>query len=172
MNQFLLPALTAALLALPCAAQAADPQRQAEVARRGADVMPFDLKATTHVFTKSADGGKQRVVARNAADAAQVQLVRSHLRDIQGQFMTGDFSGPSHIHGQHMPGLAELRAARPGRIEIAYTDVEGGAELNYRTRDARLVSALHAWFDAQLSDHGADAMAGHHQHAHPGASKP
>jgi hypothetical protein len=25
-----------------------------------------------------------------------------------------------------------------------------------------LVGALHKWFDAQLSDHGADAMEGHH----------
>jgi hypothetical protein len=30
-------------------------------------------------------------------------------------------------------------------------------------------AALHQWFDAQLSDHGPDAMAGHlhmHEHAH------
>jgi hypothetical protein len=64
-----------------------------------------------------------------------------------------------------MPGLAALKAARPGQVAIEYRDVSGGAELRYRTADARLVAALHAWFDAQLSDHGADAMAGHH---HPG----
>lgn len=63
-----------------------------------------------------------------------------------------------------MPGLAQLKAAKPGEISIAYRDVKGGAELTYRTRKAELVSALHAWFDAQLSDHGADAMAGHLHH--------
>jgi hypothetical protein len=60
-----------------------------------------------------------------------------------------------------MPGLAELQAAKPGQIAIAYRDILGGAELAYTTSDANLAAALHRWFDAQLSDHGADAMEGH-----------
>ena len=155
-----------ALVASPLVAHAADAQRQAEVAKLGADVMPFSLKATTHVFTKTAEGGAQRVVAKNAADTTQVRLVREHLHDIQAQFLKGDFSGPSHIHGNEMPGLADLKAAKPGQVAIDYKDVDGGAELTYRTADAKLVAALHDWFDAQLSDHGADAMAGHDQHRH------
>jgi hypothetical protein len=146
------------------AAHSADNARQAEVAKRGADVMPFSLAATTHVFTKTADGGTQRVVAKKAADATQVRLVRQHLREIEAQFRKGDFSGPAHIHGDDMPGLAQLRQARPGEIAIRYRNVDGGAELSYRTANAALVSALHAWFDAQVSDHGADAMAGHGHH--------
>jgi hypothetical protein len=149
---------------LPLAGQAADAGRQADVARRGADVMPFSLDATTHVFTKTAQGGTQRVVAKNSADAQQVRLVREHLREIETQFSQGDFSGPSHIHGSDMPGLEQLKAAPPGAISIAYRNVRGGAELAYRTADPRLVSALHAWFDAQLADHGKDAMAGHGSH--------
>lgn len=146
---------------------AAEPQRQAEVAKLGADVMPFSLEATTHIFTKTAEGGVQRVVAKSASDAQQVKLVREHLRDIQTQFLKGDFSGPTHIHGAEMPGLAELQAAKHGQVAIAYKDVDSGAELTYRTADAKLVAALHQWFDAQLSDHGADAMAGHmHHHDH------
>ena len=168
MKKCILPATLAALLALPFAAHAADAQRQAEVARLGPDVMPFNLQATTHIFTKAPDGGTQRVVAKSGAGAEQIQLVRSHLHDIQKQFLAGDFSGPEHIHGKQMPGLAELEAAKPGQISIAYKDVLGGAELTYRTADARLVAALHSWFDAQLSDHGADAMEGHSHH-HPGA---
>jgi len=157
----------AASLSVPWTACAADAQRQAEVARRGADVMPFNLKATTHVFTKAPDGGVQRVVAKSGADTQQVKLVREHLRDIQTQFLKGDFSGPTHIHGAEMPGLAELKAAKPGQIAIEYKDVDAGAELTYRTADSKLVAALHQWFDAQMSDHGADAMAGHmHHHDH------
>ena len=146
------------------AAQAASPERQADVASKGAEVMPFDLKATTHIFTKTAEGGIQRVIAKKPADAQQVKLVREHLHDIRAAFMKGDFSAPSHIHGDEMPGLAELKAAKPGEVAIAYEDVAGGAVLMYRTTNAKLVTALHRWFDAQLSDHGADAMAGHHQH--------
>jgi len=136
-------------------------QRQSEVAERGKDVMPFNLAATTHFFSKNAEGGTQQVVAKKTTDAAQVKLARSHLQEIREQFLKGDFSGPSHIHGQDMPGLADLRAAKPGQIAIDYKDVEGGAQLTYKTQNAVLVAALHKWFDAQLSDHGKDAMEGH-----------
>lgn len=142
----------------------ADAQRQAEVAKRGKDVMPFSLTATTHIFTKGPEGGVQRVIARQSSDTAQVKLVRMHLQEIREQFLKGDFSGPSHIHGQDMPGLAELKDAKPGQIDIAYKDVKGGGELTYKTSAATLVAALHKWFDAQLSDHGKDAMEGHAQH--------
>jgi hypothetical protein len=121
--------------------------RQQDVAGRGKDVMPFNL------------AGTQQVVVRRAADREQIDLARSHLREIREQFLKGDFSGPSHIHGQEMPGLAELKASRPGQIAIAYKDVRGGGQLSYTTRDAQLVTALHKWFDAQLSDHGKDAKA-------------
>jgi hypothetical protein len=133
--------------------------RQQDVAGRGKDVMPFNLAATQHIFTKTAHGGTQQVVVRRAADREQIDLARSHLREIREQFLKGDFSGPSHIHGQEMPGLAELKASRPGQIAIAYKDVRGGGQLSYTTRDAQLVTALHKWFDAQLSDHGKDAKA-------------
>lgn len=166
MPKCLLRAALLALLATPLAVQAADAQRQAEVAKLGPDVMPFSLKATTHVFTKTAKGGTQRVIAKSATDAVQVRLVREHLRDIQSQFLKGDFSGPSHIHGNEMPGLADLKAAKSGQVAIDYRNVNGGAELTYRTADAKLVAALHEWFDAQLSDHGADAMSGHQHHQH------
>jgi hypothetical protein len=142
-------------------------QRQAEVAQRGADIMPFDLAATTHVFAKTKDGGIQRVIAKRRNDSAQIKLVRQHLRDIQQQFRAGDFAGPSHIHGEDMPGLSTLREAGPAQVSITYRDIKGGAELQYQTADAKLTAALHQWFDAQLSDHGEDAMDGNHQlHRH------
>lgn len=149
---------------MPPLAIAADVQRQAEVAERGKDIMPFSLKATIHIFTKTAAGGAQRVVAKNVADAVQTKLVRAHLQEIRQQFLNGDFSGPSHIHGNDMPGLDALRSAKPGQIAIDYRDIDGGAELAYRTSDPVMVAALHRWFDAQLSDHGSDAMDGHRHH--------
>lgn len=139
-------------------------QRQADVAQRGKDVMPFSLAATTHIFTKTAQGGVQQVVVKDARDAEQLRLTRLHLQEIRDQFLKGDFSGPTHIHGQDMPGLAELKAVRPGEIVITYKDIKEGAQLSYATANASLVSALHQWFDAQLTDHGKDAMAGHAGH--------
>lgn len=150
----------------PMESFAADAGRQEEVAQRGAEIMPFSLKATTHIFTKSDDGGSQRVVVRNPSDGVQIQLIRMHLREIEAQFQRGDFSGPDRTHGADMPGLAQLRAAKPGQISITYKDIQGGGELTYHSDDPKLVSSLHVWFDAQLSDHGADAMDGHlHHHA-------
>ena len=138
-------------------------QRQAEVSERGRDVMPFDAAATLHVFTKDAEGGVQQVVARNKGDVKQAALVRQHLKDIRGQFQRGDFSAPGHIHGAQMPGLEELQAAKPGQIAIDYKEIRGGAQLAWRTSDPVLVAAVHQWFDAQVSDHGKDAMEGHRQ---------
>lgn len=146
------------------ATTATNAQRQAEVSGRGKDVMPFSLAATTHIFTKTAEGGVQQVVVKNPADAAQEKMIRQHLQELRVQFLKGDYSGPSHIHGQSMPGLADLKAAKPGQIAIAYKDIEGGAQLTYNTSEANLVAALHKWFSAQLSDHGKDAMEGHVSH--------
>lgn len=140
---------------------AASTRQQAEVAQRGKEVMPFDLSATQHIFTKTPEGGIQRVVARRAEDAEQVRQIRLHLEDIRKQFSQGDFSGPRHIHGEQMPGLAALQAAKPGQIAVTYRAIPEGAELTYSTADPPLVTALHDWFDAQVSDHGKDAVAGH-----------
>lgn len=140
---------------------AAIARQQDEVVQRGKEVMPFDLSTSLHVFTKTPDGGIQRVVARRAEDAGQVQQIRLHLEDIRKQFSQGDFSGPRQIHGEQMPGLVALQSAKPGQIAITYHALPEGAELSYVTADPRLVSALHDWFDAQVSDHGKDAVAGH-----------
>ncbi|MGN6316421.1 aspartate carbamoyltransferase [Trinickia sp.] len=150
--------LAAGLFASPVAAESG--ARQKEVAQRGADVMPFSLAATTHVFTKTADGGIQQVVTKRN-DPKQAALIREHLAMIAQQFASGDFEGPEHIHGKTMPGLDALRAAKPGELSIAYRDLPNGGEIAYRTDQPGLVNALHQWFDAQLSDHGHDAMAGH-----------
>ena len=147
-------------------------QRQDEIAKRGALVMPFSLASTLHVFTQTPDGGIQRVVVREAGDARQIELIRQHLRQMQARFARGDFSGPERIHGHDMPGLAQLEAAKPGQLRIAYQEVAGGAQLDYVTGDARLIGAVHAWFDAQVSDHGADAMVGHSSLSHnPSAAR-
>jgi hypothetical protein len=152
------------MAAAGAAVAAAAPERQAEVAARGAEVMPFDLQATSHVFTKTRSGGLQQVRVKNPKDAAQMRLVRMHLRDIATRFRNGDFSAPTAIHGAAMPGLAELKRAQPGAVSVQYRDLRDGAQIRYTTSDPALVRALHQWFDAQLADHGADAQEGHTHH--------
>jgi hypothetical protein len=130
--------------------------RQAQVAERGAQVMPFDLERTTHVFEKLPDGGLQTVRADDPADTAQVQLIQAHLASEAERFRQGDFSDPAAIHGHAMPGLAELRAGA-NRIDVRYSALSDGAQIRYTTGDPALIESLHHWFDAQLMDHGTDA---------------
>lgn len=133
--------------------------RQAEVAGRGASVMPFDLDRTTHHFAKTDTGGVQTVVADDPADAAQIRLIQQHLSHEADQFRRGAFTDPARIHGGDMPGLAALRDSA-GEITIDYAATDDGARITYRTTDTALVAALHAWFDAQVGDHGHHATAG------------
>ena len=56
---------------------------------------------------------------KSTADTEQIKLVRQHLRDIRAQFLKGDFSGPTHIHGAEMSALGGLEAAQPGQSAIA-----------------------------------------------------
>jgi hypothetical protein len=148
---------------LPGAAEPADARRLDEVAERGRQVMPFDLAKTTHVFTKTEDGGRQQVVVKDAADSGQIRLIREHLSALAGAFAEGDFSGPATIHGADMPGLKALQEAG-GRIRYRYRDIADGGELDYLTEDKDLVRAVHAYFDAQLRDHARHAMPGQEQH--------
>jgi hypothetical protein len=118
--------------------------------------MPFDLERTTHQFTKTDTGGVQTVVADDPQDTNQITLIRQHLTEEVDRFRRGDFTDPAHIHGNEMPGLEALRA-HGGRITIDYETTPDGGRVIYTTTDGELLNALHAWFDAQLSDHGQHA---------------
>lgn len=131
--------------------------RQEEVAKKGAEVMPFDLEQTTHVFQALEDGGLQKVVVKNPSNQKQIALIQSHLKEESERFRKGDFSDPAKIHGDDMPGLAQLKAGAK-EINVRYTALPDGAELRYTSKDPKLVMALHHWFSAQLSDHGHHAM--------------
>lgn len=141
-------------------AQPASPERLNEVTQRGMHVMPFDLKQTQHIFDKTETGGVQQVIVRDPGNSKQIELIRQHLTKISGEFSRRDFSGPEKIHGKEMPGLSTLRAAEPGQLQVQYKELLDGAEINYSTEDKALITAIHQWFDAQLADHGTDAMPG------------
>jgi len=143
------------------AGEKATESRLDEVQRRGAQVMPFSLEHTTHIFTKTDKGGIQQVIAKESADAEQVGLIRAHLGEISRAFAQGDFSDPEKIHGVEMPGLAAMKGAKPGQITIGYKELSNGAQIDYSTEVPGLIEAIHQWFDAQLADHARHAVPGH-----------
>ena len=130
--------------------------RRAQVEARGTTVMPFDQNRTTHVFHLTAIGGVQSVVVNDPPDPQQVALIRAHLRKEASRFAAGNFTDPMAIHGKKMPGLEALQRAA-ARVQVAYTKLPLGAKISYSTTESSLVTALHDWFDAQLTDHGSHA---------------
>ena len=145
----------ALVLAVACGGDPPSHDRQAEVVRAGAAVMPFDLDRTTHVFETTEWGGLQQVVSDDG-DAEQIRAVREHLAEEAARFAAGDFHDPAAIHGHDMPGLHDLVTGHE-RLEVDYADIEGGGEIRYASEDPGLVEAIHAWFAAQLTDHGSHA---------------
>ncbi|PCJ34265.1 MAG: aspartate carbamoyltransferase [Cellvibrionales bacterium] len=168
--KFLWVVLFAGVVGTSDAQAAASEERLDEVARKGSHVMPFDLEATTHVFSRTTSGGVQKIVVKKKTDVEQLLLIREHLLQISTAFDERDFSSPAEIHGDVMPGLAELRVAQTGDLSITYKELPDGASLTYSTEKPYLVNALHRWFDAQLRDHSRHAIEGYEHHSMQGAS--
>jgi hypothetical protein len=119
-------------------------------------VMPFDLAKTVHVFKMTESGGVERVVVKDKGDADQVLLIQQHLREEARRFQRGDYSDPAMLHGANMPGLKELQRGAK-EVIVSYSDLADGAEIAFTTADPHLLTSIHRWFGAQLSEHGPDA---------------
>ena len=129
------------------------------MADRAQQVMPFDLSRTMHTFTKTANGGLQRVVVNDPTDTRDLTLVRSHLRTEAEQFRNGNYTDPAKIHGMDMPGVSDLEAGA-ARVKVDYAEIPNGAQITYSSTEPGLISSLHDWFDRQASDHSMPGMGG------------
>lgn len=148
---------TVFVLLLNCACALAQ-STQEHVHQRAHAVMPFDVSKTVHIFRMTESGGVQRVMAKDPGAADQIALIRKHLRHEAESFRRGDYSDPAMLHGSDMPGLKELRIGA-SHIKVSYAALPAGAEITFETADLHLLTAVHRWFGAQLSEHGADARA-------------
>ena len=149
--------LAAVLLLLNCVI-AIGQTTQEHVHQMAPGVMPFDVSKTVHIFKMTESGGVERVVAKDPGAADQIALIQQHLRHEAASFQRGDYSDPAKLHGAAMPGLNELQSGA-SRIKISVTMLPAGAEITFITADPHLLTALHRWFGAQLSEHGPDARA-------------
>lgn len=150
-------AWAAFILLLGCATVLAQ-TTQEHVHQKAHGVMPFDVSRTVHIFRMTESGGVQRVVAKDPGAADQIALIRKHLEHEAEKFRHGDYSDPAMLHGTDMPGLNELQNGA-SNIKVSYAPLPEGAEITFETADLHLLTALHRWFGAQLSEHGADARA-------------
>jgi len=131
---------------------------QEQVHQMAHSVMPFDISKTVHIFKMTEFGGIQQVIVKDPGSIDQIAFIQRHLQHEAERFQFGDYSDPAKLHGAQMPGLKELQAGASD-IKISYTTLPNGAELTFETTDLHLLTAIHRWFGAQLSEHGADAKA-------------
>jgi hypothetical protein len=130
---------------------------QEHVHGHGREVMSFDLAKTVHIFKMTKDGGTQKVIVRDKSSGSdQIQKIQSHLSMEATEFQKGNFADPIHLHGSTMPGLSEMRSGAQ-HMTITYKALPNGAEIQFRANDIESITAIHRWFGAQLSEHGADA---------------
>jgi hypothetical protein len=130
--------------------------QQEHVHQMSHGVMPFDLSKTVHIFKMTEQGGVESVVTRAAAASDEIGLIQQHLQREAQQFQKENYSDPARLHGADMPGLKDLEEGA-SRIKVSYTALPNGAEITFETTDLHLLTAVHRWFGAQLSEHGADA---------------
>lgn len=157
-NLYYLAQFVVGIVVLTSSANLLAETRQAHVHQMAHSVMPFDISKTIHIFKMTESGGVQKVIAKDPGATDQIALIRQHLQHEAEKFQKGDFSDPAKLHGADMPGIRELQAGA-SRIKVSYTTLPSGAEITFETTDLHLLTALHRWFGAQLSEHGADARA-------------
>jgi hypothetical protein len=132
--------------------------RQEHGHQMGHHQMPFELSKTHHIFEMTESGGEFRGIAKDPGAADPIALIREHLQQEAESFQHGDYGDPARLHGADIPGLGELEAGS-ARIEVSYAALPDGPRITFVTPDVHLLTALHRCFEAQLSDHGADARA-------------
>ncbi|QPK63807.1 aspartate carbamoyltransferase [Methylomonas sp. LL1] len=132
--------------------------------QRMKEILPYAVDQTVQTYSKTVHGGVQHLVAKSADDTLQIKLIRDHLRKMAEQFRNGDFSLPERLHGADMPGLAQLKLAKPDDIRFDYKPLEKGGQIHYSSEYPQFVGALHEWIDAQNSEHGNPVLPGHAQH--------
>jgi hypothetical protein len=122
-------------------------------------VMLSDLAEATHIFRMTDSGGVARVIIRGGTvqDQAAVALIRQQLQHKADAFRRGDYSDPASSSGGDMPGQKDLRAGA-AHIKVSCSFLPTGAEITFETTDRHLVTAIHRWFGAQLSERDVDAM--------------
>ena len=146
------------------ALEKANPKQVDEVQQRTQQVVPYSLDQTQMTFTKTVHGGVQHVVVKSADNTQQIKLIQENLLKMANDFRNGDFSVTEHIHGGTMPGLAQIKKAETDDIKYEYKALPNGAQIHYSTEYPLYVQALHEWFDAQMSEHGNEAVPEHSKH--------
>jgi len=128
---------------------------------RGARVMGFDQKATTHQFWLNSEGGLIQVTARDQNDSASIAQIRKHLKSIADQFAAGNFEMPRSIHLQLPPGSEKMQQLK-SEINYRYEEAKAGAQVRITSDNQEAISAIHLFLKFQIAEHKTGDDLKHH----------
>jgi len=132
-------------------AHLAQMKKDADLKARGALAMGFDQENTTHHFLLTADGGIIEVAVSDPSDIANRDAIRSHLKDIAGEFARGDFTKPFATHHEVPPGVKAMQQ-RIGSITFRYEDPANGGRVVIRTADRQARTAIQEFLPYQIRE--------------------
>ena len=124
----------------------------AMVMENGEKAMGFSQTATTHHFLITKNGGTIQVEANDGKDAANRDMIRTHLTEIAKQFKSGNFATPFAVHGQMPAGVQVMEQLRD-KIQYSYEQTEKGARVRITTSDPKALEAIHAFLKFQIEEH-------------------
>lgn len=123
----------------------------AKMQERGRQAMGVDQYTSVHVFDALADGGRIEL-QRPEADSVEVEVIRTHLRDIAERFGNGDFAIPGFVHDGEVPGTRTL-AERRERVAYRMRPLPKGGEVRITTTDPAALAAIREFMAFQRTEH-------------------
>jgi hypothetical protein len=79
-------------------------------------------------------------------------VIKEHVKNIQNNFSSGNFTRPFFIHAQDVPGT-NIMSEEKNSIEYTINELSNGAELVLNTTDKELVDAIHQFIAYQNNAH-------------------
>ena len=127
-------------------------KKDAEMKQRGAQAMGFDQETTAHHFRLTKAGGRIEVSTTAPADIAGRDQIRSHLKEIAGEFAKGNFEKPFMTHAEVPPGVEAMKQM-VGKIRYSFTATARGGVVRIETDDAAARRAVHEFLRYQIAEH-------------------
>ena len=145
--------VTALMLTAPARAAQVAPDHHAALDERGAHVMGFDQKTTTHHFVLTSNGGRIEVTANDPADTGSIAQIRAHLGHLAMMFSQGNFEAPMLVHAVEPPGVGGMKAAG-AEIRYTFETLPRGGRIQIATTQPDARAAVHDFLRFQIRDHG------------------
>ena len=134
------------------ASQSTPQTHPSAVDRRGAHVMGFDQRKTTHHFLLYEDGCAIDISVIDAADTENLSAIRAHLPHIATMFAAGNFDAPMLVHATKVPGTSDM-AKMQERLNYRFVQTQKGGRVDITTTDPEALAAVHRFLRFQISDH-------------------